>query len=128
MIKVPNANYLGWRNLQSYDPSNCSALCNATSSCRSFNMCMYSEPRGRYKKPALVQTTSQCILLTCSFTPVFQRSPTLEPSWNPSSTCYNPPSTVEIMCTMWNTNITLSAVETNFGWYRGGFNVSIVGE
>lgn len=59
---------------------------------------------------------------------VFQRSPTLEPSWSSSSPCYNPPSTVEIMCTLWNTNITLSAVETNFGWYRGGFNVSIVGE
>lgn len=59
---------------------------------------------------------------------VFQRSPTLEPSWNPSSPCYNPNSTVEIMCTLWNTPITVSAIEVNFGWARGGFNVSIVGE
>ncbi|KAJ0117196.1 hypothetical protein J7T55_003613 [Diaporthe amygdali] len=92
---MPNANYLGWRNLQSYDPSNCSALCNVTSTCRSFNM-------------------------------FYQRSPTLEPSWNASSSCYNPPSTVEIMCTLWNTNITVSAIEVNFGWARGGFNVAIV--
>lgn len=42
---VPNANYLGWRNLQSYDPSNCSALCNVTSTCQSFNMCTYPAPR-----------------------------------------------------------------------------------
>lgn len=41
---MPLANYLGWRNLQSYDPSNCSALCNATSTCRSFNMCMFLTP------------------------------------------------------------------------------------
>ncbi|KAI7785468.1 hypothetical protein LA080_006889 [Diaporthe eres] len=92
---MPNMNYLGWRNLQSYDPSNCSAVCNSTSTCRAFNM-------------------------------FFQRSPTLEPSYNASSACYNPPSTVEIMCTLWNTNITASAIEVNFGWPRGGFNVSIV--
>ncbi|KAL1881814.1 hypothetical protein Daus18300_000867 [Diaporthe australafricana] len=59
--------------------------------------------------------------------PVFQRSPTLEPSWNVSSSCYNPPSTVEIMCTFWNTNISLPAVEVNYGWPRGGFRVAIVG-
>lgn len=29
---------------------------------------------------------------------------------------------------MWNTNITLPAVEVNYGWARGGFNVAIVGE
>lgn len=75
----------------------------------------------------------RCVVLlslTRSFSlcPVFQRSPLLEPSWNKSSPCYNPNSTVEIMCTLWNTPINMSAVDLNFGWPRGGFQVAIVGE
>lgn len=57
----------------------------------------------------------------------YQRAPALEPSWDNSSTCYDPPSTIQIMCTMWNRTITSSDVEVNFGWPRGGFAVAIVG-
>ncbi|KAG8158936.1 hypothetical protein KVR01_011379 [Diaporthe batatas] len=94
-VTLPNADFLGWRNLQTYDPVYCSTVCNGIPGCKSFNT-------------------------------FYQRAPKVEPSWNASSPCYNPPSTVQIMCTFWDTPLNMSTIEQNFGWPRGGFQVAIV--
>lgn len=116
---APPANFMRWYNMPSYDYVGCSNYCTATTGCKAFNMCTL---------PPL--STPDRVTEPKSTALVFHRTPSITPSLDPTSTCYNPNSTVQIRCALWSAPITLAQMTppSNQGELRGGFTVLTQGK
>lgn len=116
---MPWSNYLGYRLLTSYDTAGCAGFCNGIAACKAFSIRMSENSSVRVLR---LDSFSDDLMAD------YQRVPSVEPSWDSTNKCYNPASTVQIMCSLWNRAIVKTDLETYFGSHRGGFEVAIIGE
>ncbi|KAI7238009.1 hypothetical protein KC330_g2866 [Hortaea werneckii] len=97
---VSAQSYMGLYTLDSYDPAQCAAKCDAAELCTSFNI--YAE-----RDPSLNPSANDSTAYTV---------------WG--YWCPNPPSMTSFKCTLWGSSIDAS-VATNMGSYREQFHVVI---
>jgi len=94
--------YLGLYTIPSYNPANCSAYCDATSGCTSFNIYIERDPS---QNPTKNDSTA----------------PTVWGYW-----CPNPSAITNYKCTLWGSNID-GTTAVNAGGWREDFNVIVTG-